>query len=134
MTTERSGAATSGCASSAVAPPPSTENDLLETRSGPATIIADLRLGDNRGEGPSRFTGLRWTLPAMAASSDPSVGAVSLHGAGATYPNQLLEREAELAAIAALVDGARQGSGRLLAFEGRAGVGKSRLVAATRVP
>src|SRR5205823_10803474 len=66
------------------------------------------------------------------AASDPSAGAVSLHGAGAAFPSPLLEREAELAAIAALVDGAQQGAGRLLAFEGRAGVGKSRLVAATR--
>src|SRR5256885_839574 len=72
-------------------------------------------------------------VPAMAASSDPSAGAVSFHGAGAAaFPRPLLEREAELAAIAALVDGAQQGAGRLLAFEGRAGVGKSRLVAATR--
>lgn len=44
----------------------------------------------------------------------------------------LLEREAELAAITALVDAARGGAGRLIAFEGRAGMGKSRLVAATR--
>ena len=44
----------------------------------------------------------------------------------------LLEREAELAAVTALVDAARDGAGRLLAFEARAGMGKSRLVAATR--
>jgi len=47
-------------------------------------------------------------------------------------PRPLLEREAELAATAALVEAAGAGTGRLLAFEGRAGMGKSRLVAATR--
>src|SRR3954468_1261440 len=47
-------------------------------------------------------------------------------------PSPLLEREAELAAVAALVEAAGSGAGRLIAFEGRAGMGKSRLVAATR--
>jgi len=49
-----------------------------------------------------------------------------------TTSSPLLEREAELAAITALVDAVLGGSGRLIAFEGRAGMGKSRLVAATR--
>ena len=44
----------------------------------------------------------------------------------------LLERDAELGAVAALVDAARSHAGRLLAFEGRAGMGKSRLLGATR--
>src|SRR5256885_13047253 len=72
------------------------------------------------------------TAAVMAPSSDPPAGAASLHRAVTTIQSPLLEREAELAAIAALVDGARAGDGRLLAFEGRAGMGKSRLVAATR--
>jgi class 3 adenylate cyclase/DNA-binding CsgD family transcriptional regulator len=44
----------------------------------------------------------------------------------------LLEREAELAAIHAYVDAAVAGAGRLIAIEGRAGIGKTRLVAETR--
>jgi class 3 adenylate cyclase/DNA-binding CsgD family transcriptional regulator/tetratricopeptide (TPR) repeat protein len=44
----------------------------------------------------------------------------------------LLEREAELAALHAVVDGASTGGGRVVAIEGRAGMGKTRLVAETR--
>ena len=40
----------------------------------------------------------------------------------------LLEREAELAALSALIEAARNGTGRLIAIEGRAGMGKTRLV------
>jgi class 3 adenylate cyclase/DNA-binding CsgD family transcriptional regulator len=42
---------------------------------------------------------------------------------------RLLEREAEIAALHAYVDAAAAGAGRLVAIEGRAGIGKSRLVA-----
>jgi class 3 adenylate cyclase/DNA-binding CsgD family transcriptional regulator len=41
---------------------------------------------------------------------------------------RLLERETELAAIEASVDAAAAGAGRLVAIEGRAGIGKTRLV------
>src|SRR5436305_11855749 len=68
----------------------------------------------------------------MAASSDSLTGAESIAGAVPIRSSPLLEREPELAAVAALVDGARAGAGRLIAFEGRAGMGKSRLVTATR--
>jgi len=44
----------------------------------------------------------------------------------------LLEREAELAALHAVVDAASSGVGRVVAIEGRAGMGKTRLVAETR--
>src|SRR4051794_30457810 len=44
----------------------------------------------------------------------------------------LLEREAELAALHAYVDAAGAGAGRLVAIEGRAGIGKSRLLAEAR--
>ncbi len=44
----------------------------------------------------------------------------------------LLEREAELAALHAVVDAAASGVGRVVAIEGRAGMGKTRLVAETR--
>jgi class 3 adenylate cyclase/DNA-binding CsgD family transcriptional regulator len=45
---------------------------------------------------------------------------------------RLLEREAELAALHAYVDAAAAGAGRLVAIEGRAGIGKSRLLAEAR--
>ena len=44
----------------------------------------------------------------------------------------LLEREAELAAVSAVVDAAYSGVGRVIAIEGRAGMGKTRLVAEAR--
>ena len=44
----------------------------------------------------------------------------------------LLEREAELAALEAAVDAAQSGAGRVIAIEGRAGMGKTRLVAEAR--
>ena len=44
----------------------------------------------------------------------------------------LLEREAELAALQAAVDAAASGAGRFVAIEGRAGMGKTRLVAEVR--
>lgn len=44
----------------------------------------------------------------------------------------LLERDAELEALAATLDGARGGSGRLTVVEGPAGIGKSQLLAAAR--
>jgi class 3 adenylate cyclase/DNA-binding CsgD family transcriptional regulator len=48
----------------------------------------------------------------------------------ATTP--LLEREAELAALHAVVAAAASGAGRVVAIEGRAGMGKTRLVAEAR--
>ncbi len=44
----------------------------------------------------------------------------------------LLERDAEVAAIRAVVEYAREGAGRLVAIEGSAGMGKTRLVAEAR--
>src|SRR5205085_8044403 len=44
----------------------------------------------------------------------------------------LLEREGELAALHAYVDAASAGSGRLVAIEGRAGIGKTRLLGEAR--
>jgi DNA-binding CsgD family transcriptional regulator len=44
----------------------------------------------------------------------------------------LLEREAELAVLSALVEAARSGDGRLVAVEGDAGIGKTRLLAEAR--
>jgi DNA-binding CsgD family transcriptional regulator len=44
----------------------------------------------------------------------------------------LLEREAEVAALSALIEAARSGDGRLVVIEGAAGIGKTRLLAEAR--
>jgi DNA-binding CsgD family transcriptional regulator/tetratricopeptide (TPR) repeat protein len=44
----------------------------------------------------------------------------------------LLEREAQVATLQALADGARRGGGRLVVIEGSAGIGKTRLLAEAR--
>src|SRR2546421_8538704 len=47
-------------------------------------------------------------------------------------PTALLERDAELDAVGAVLDAARGGNGRLLVIEGHLGLGKSQLVSAAR--
>src|SRR5580765_7347039 len=47
-------------------------------------------------------------------------------------PLRLLEREAELAALEAMLGAARAGDGRLVVVEGSAGIGKTRLLAEAR--
>src|SRR3954447_1332156 len=47
-------------------------------------------------------------------------------------PLRLLEREAELAALEAMLGAARAGDGRLVVVEGSAGIGKTRLLAEVR--
>src|SRR6059058_1217813 len=47
-------------------------------------------------------------------------------------PLRLLEREAELAALDAMLAAARGGDGRLVVVEGSAGIGKTRLLAEVR--
>jgi DNA-binding CsgD family transcriptional regulator len=49
-----------------------------------------------------------------------------------TAPLLLLEREAELAALEAVLGAAQAGDGRLVVVEGSAGIGKTRLLAETR--
>src|SRR5438046_7785281 len=51
---------------------------------------------------------------------------------GTIAPLCLLEREAELAALEALLAAARLGDGRLVVVEGSAGIGKTRLLAEAR--
>src|SRR3954468_13469051 len=52
--------------------------------------------------------------------------------ARAAAPALLLEREAELAALEAMLDATRAGEGRLVLVEGSAGIGKTRLLAEAR--
>jgi DNA-binding CsgD family transcriptional regulator len=49
-----------------------------------------------------------------------------------TVPPLMLEREAELATLEALLAAAREGDGRLVVVEGSAGIGKTRLLGETR--
>ena len=50
----------------------------------------------------------------------------------AVAPALMLEREAEMAALAATLDAARGGEGRLVLVEGSAGIGKTRLLSEAR--
>jgi ABC-type transport system involved in cytochrome c biogenesis ATPase subunit len=47
-------------------------------------------------------------------------------------PGGMLEREAELATLDAVLNAARSGEGRLVVVEGTAGIGKTRLLGAAR--
>jgi class 3 adenylate cyclase/DNA-binding CsgD family transcriptional regulator len=88
-------------------------------------------LGENRLEGLDRpeplfqlvVDGLPDDYPPLATRAAAPVG-----------PGEasLLEREAELAALRAMVEVARGGNGRFVGIEGNAGIGKTRLVAETR--
>src|SRR4051794_35752861 len=51
---------------------------------------------------------------------------------GTIAPLRLLEREAEVAALEAMLGAARLGDGRLVVVEGSAGIGKTRLLAEAR--
>ena len=51
---------------------------------------------------------------------------------GTRSPPPLLERRADLAALSALLDAAREGNGRLAVIEGSAGIGKTRLLGEIR--
>ena len=64
------------------------------------------------------------TLPLPAERSE---------SAKALAPDPLLDRDAELAALAALLDATRSGDGRFVVIEGSAGIGKTRLLGEARV-
>ena len=53
--------------------------------------------------------------------------------ARAAAPAPMLEREAELAALAAMLDASRAGEGGLVLVEGSVGIGKTRLLSEARV-
>ena len=71
---------------------------------------------------PDEFPALTHRIP------KPSTGSTARRSTG----SPLLERDAEVAAIRAVVEYAREGAGRLVAIEGSAGMGKTRLVAEAR--
>lgn len=71
--------------------------------------------------------------PARAVGSRGDLGAGGLpSGGGAGVPDELWERDSELAALAAAVEAAARGTGRLVLIEGPAGIGKSRLLGVAR--
>ena len=88
-------------------------------------------LGENRLDGldrPERLyqlvvPGLADVFPPLATRATTPVST----GGGPV----LLEREAELAALRAMIEVARGGNGRFVAIEGNAGIGKTRLVGET---
>lgn len=85
-----------------------------------------------------RDNGRESRLGANLPLSDPSTGmpeeevVVSDELTRVAVPGVMLEREAELAALDAVLDAACGGEGRLVVVEGSAGIGKTRLLAATR--
>jgi class 3 adenylate cyclase/DNA-binding CsgD family transcriptional regulator len=106
----------------------STTRDLVEP-----DLPADLRLHDI---GPVRLRGIDRSEHLFQLVGDgmpdayPPPRTLEPHAAPARK-SDLLEREAELAALAALVAAAATG-GRLLAIEGPAGIGKTRLLGEAR--
>src|SRR5262245_42376499 len=81
------------------------------------------RVGGDPNRAPTRLVqGFDGSVVMGLASVGSSGGTTSL----------LLEREAQVAALRALADEAQNGSGRLVAIEGSAGIGKTRLLAEAR--
>ena len=92
----------------------------------------DLRAADelDRGTGGGQERRRREQEPGAGVGAGAAmVGAVRGH---ASDPPPLLERERELAAVAAAVDAAAAGHGSVLWIEGPAGIGKTRLLRAAR--
>ena len=88
-------------------------------------------LGENRLDGLDRPERLHQLVVAGLGDVFPPL---ATRAAAPTAPGEaaLLEREAELAALRAMIEVARGGNGRLVVIEGNAGIGKTRLVAETR--
>src|SRR3954453_17953286 len=113
---------------------------ILLSRTTPALVEHELPrdvrirdLGETRLPGLDRPEAVFQIVAEGLPDRFPPVGARR----PSTTPTQpegpiLLEREAELAALHAYVDAAAACAGRLVAIEGRAGIGKSRLLAEAR--
>jgi class 3 adenylate cyclase/ATP/maltotriose-dependent transcriptional regulator MalT len=88
-------------------------------------------LGENRLEGLDRPERLYQLVVAGLGDVFPPL---ATRAAAPVAPGEapLLEREAELAALRAMIEVSRSGNGRLVVIEGNAGIGKSRLVAEAR--
>src|SRR3954447_26291890 len=84
-------------------------------------------LGDARLPGLDRPEQIFQVVADGLPEEFPSLGARRAAAPQSTGP-QLWEREAELAAMHAYVEGATAGMGRLIVIEGRAGMGKTRLL------
>ena len=88
-------------------------------------------LGENRLEGLDRPERLFQLVVHGLPDEFPPLATRTASTAG-TGEVALLEREAELAALRAMIEVARTGNGRFVAIEGDAGIGKTRLVAEAR--
>jgi class 3 adenylate cyclase len=94
------------------------------------TQIRDL--GDQRLQGLDRPEQIFQLVVLGLQELFPPLGARRPAPAQQVAGSRLFEREAELAAIHAYVESAASGAGRLIAIEGRAGMGKTRLLAEAR--
>ena len=88
-------------------------------------------LGDNRLDGLDRPERLYQLVVSGLGDVFPPLATRAATPA-APGESPLLEREAELAALRAMIEVSRGGNGRLVVIEGNAGIGKSRLVAEAR--
>jgi class 3 adenylate cyclase/DNA-binding CsgD family transcriptional regulator len=77
-------------------------------------------------ERPERLYALELDDLPLSVSPEPASGVAGRR------PAPLLEREADLAALRALIEAARDGNGRFAVIEGSAGIGKTRLLAEAR--
>lgn len=113
---------------------------ILVSRTTAALVEHELQPGTRlRDLGETRVPGLDRPEPIFQLLCDglpdrfPPLGARRPRSAPPVAEGPtLLERESELAALHAYVESAASGAGRLIAIEGRAGIGKTRLLAEAR--
>jgi class 3 adenylate cyclase/DNA-binding CsgD family transcriptional regulator len=111
---------------------------VLVTSTTAKIVERDLPSGATLRDLGERFlTGLERPERLAALELDDLPHTVSVEAppghAAVRAQSPLLERDAEVAALRALVDAARDGNGRLVAIEGSAGIGKTRLLGEVRV-